>query len=591
MTIELTYWNRLEPRARANDLSFSLGAEVRDPLWFLARQWQVGEFAGEDGGSLAFTRYSGQVSRMPRWLPGDTELPLEREVPLERQTLREPFTPDLGLQVELGHDFADYLAEEVGSGSVTRELLQKFRDDPRFAVAKFGELDVLDPPDAASVRFLEVCAGRTVNGYELVRLGQGIAAGTDSVPASVATDPARIAQIEAALTKLLDRVGAVFGEIGPSDPVTWHADRLEYQLQVVGVNPDPAAGGHLTFSARPDSDGEFDWFSFDIEAKNATLPDEGPEGRAFSIIPARVRFPGMPASRFWAFEENTLALPDVSCTSPDDILKLLTSDYMTIHSNDWFVLPYEQEPGTLAWTDWVVVYDVFGRPTVVRIADSGQPDAGVRRWSMFRAADRSVEGIETLGNAFLLPQSSGAAMQLGSVLEDVRFGRDETANMAFGIERITTSPIGEPHSGRQRDAEVDEARKLPLTTATDSGFPLRYEIENELPASWVPFLPRQIDASNPSIELQRGAAEKATGTGTPRAVRPRSKILKPENAVESYFIKEEEIPRSGLRVERAVYRARWTDGSTHLWVQRRRHIGAGEAQSGLRFDRALPNEG
>ena len=37
-------------------------------------------------------------------------------------------------------------------------------------------------------------------------------------------------------------------------------------------------------------------------------------------------------------------------------------------------------------------------------------------------------------------------------------------------------------------------------------------------------------------------------------------------------------------------RSRWLDGTTHLWVSRRRLAGAGEAQSGLRFDSALPNQ-
>src|SRR5271157_2742415 len=47
----VTTWTRLEPQPRDATLERSLQAQVRDPLWFLARQWQVGEFAGEDGGS------------------------------------------------------------------------------------------------------------------------------------------------------------------------------------------------------------------------------------------------------------------------------------------------------------------------------------------------------------------------------------------------------------------------------------------------------------------------------------------------------------------------------------------------------------
>jgi hypothetical protein len=35
-------WNRLEGRPRSTDFERSLRAEVRDPLWFLTRQWQYG---------------------------------------------------------------------------------------------------------------------------------------------------------------------------------------------------------------------------------------------------------------------------------------------------------------------------------------------------------------------------------------------------------------------------------------------------------------------------------------------------------------------------------------------------------------------
>lgn len=44
-------WNRLEGRPRRADFSQALKAEVRDPLWMITRQWQWGEFIGEDAGS------------------------------------------------------------------------------------------------------------------------------------------------------------------------------------------------------------------------------------------------------------------------------------------------------------------------------------------------------------------------------------------------------------------------------------------------------------------------------------------------------------------------------------------------------------
>ena len=44
-------WLRLEGSNRDPELAEGLAAETADPLWSLARQWQVGEFHGEDAAS------------------------------------------------------------------------------------------------------------------------------------------------------------------------------------------------------------------------------------------------------------------------------------------------------------------------------------------------------------------------------------------------------------------------------------------------------------------------------------------------------------------------------------------------------------
>ena len=48
----ITLWNRLESRPRTDDFNRALKAEIRDPLWMLTKQWQMGEFNGDDAGSL-----------------------------------------------------------------------------------------------------------------------------------------------------------------------------------------------------------------------------------------------------------------------------------------------------------------------------------------------------------------------------------------------------------------------------------------------------------------------------------------------------------------------------------------------------------
>ena len=41
-----------------------------DPLWLLARQWQIGEFQGEDNGSPAAAQWHGESARFTRYAPG-----------------------------------------------------------------------------------------------------------------------------------------------------------------------------------------------------------------------------------------------------------------------------------------------------------------------------------------------------------------------------------------------------------------------------------------------------------------------------------------------------------------------------------------
>jgi hypothetical protein len=81
----------------------------------------------------------------------------------------------------------------------------------------------------------------------------------------------------------------------------------------------------------------------------------------------------------------------------------------------------------------------------------------------------------------------------------------------------------------------------------------------------------------------------------PIPVPPAGKILKPTgifgvNGGAPYAVNQEQIPRSGARVQRVAFAARAIDGKSYFWVARRRRAGAGETQSGLRFDAPLPTQ-
>src|SRR5437870_12194216 len=66
----ITTWNRLEARPRSQSFERALRAEVRDALWMLTKQWQMGEFRGSDAGSPVAAKLLMQTTRLTKYRPG-----------------------------------------------------------------------------------------------------------------------------------------------------------------------------------------------------------------------------------------------------------------------------------------------------------------------------------------------------------------------------------------------------------------------------------------------------------------------------------------------------------------------------------------
>src|SRR5262245_54899629 len=97
----ITSWLRLEPRSRDAEMNTSLQARVYDPLWLLARQWQLGEFEGEDNGSPVIARWRGEGTPLTRYHSGaiapNTQITAPKydggRLPLETLVEREAVRP------------------------------------------------------------------------------------------------------------------------------------------------------------------------------------------------------------------------------------------------------------------------------------------------------------------------------------------------------------------------------------------------------------------------------------------------------------------------------------------------------------------
>jgi hypothetical protein len=156
----------------------------------------------------------------------------------------------------------------------------------------------------------------------------------------------------------------------------------------------------------------------------------------------------------------------------------------------------------------------------------------------------------------------------------VLFLRDEMANVAWAVERVVQ---GESGRAVDRFEAYQELQRLAPDAPIDapSGDAARYELGTSVPDYWIPLLPVQVGSS---LHLRRGVLGLDTAEGMPVA---QGRILEPGREL---LLHDEEVPREGARVSRAYQYARWIDGTSHLWIGRRKQPGRGEGSSGLRFD-------
>jgi hypothetical protein len=573
----ITFWNRVEPRPRSeHDILPSLSARIRDPLWLLTRQWQMGEFKGEDSASPAWMQTATRTSSFTGWRIEDQPTqPLTGLIPLEDLVETEAFGEDLALRVELGQT-ADFLLSARGVVAADVAVVRS-----KFTIPVETEDHLTADPDRDAARFERVVMGRAIDGLALFRAASAAAPGTLPPELLGIGDQTSVLK---ALDDLRAWVADLYGVIGVADADAWKAERLEYGVEVLANSPD---GGSIVMSCDPDRDGGFDWFTFDVKSTQPPAADApAVKSTTRSVLPNHVRFRGMPNQRWWDFEEGNT---DFGSIQPEkrDLAKMLVMDFMLIHSNDWYLIPIRQEVGQIIEVEWLVVHDVFGDKTHIPRADATNVPAA-ERWTMFSlTSPNDRHGI----TPFLIqpPTAAGSILE-GPMLEEVRFLRDEMANMVWAIEETLENGIGQPLPGLERyHATKPPNPPSPPPPPALPRPPLKYQIQTGVPENWIPFLPVLIDPVNGDIALQIAAMLRTSPGHPPEAILPLGRILNPTGLTEEYRVREEEVSRAGTRVNRLARRSRWLDGSTHLWVARRRTAGAGEGSSGLKYDVAKPN--
>lgn len=491
--VSITDWHRLVPYPRDKTLTSGARAEVHDPLWLLGRQWQAGEFQGEDAGTPVRVQAWVDEDKLDRVdvAPGEGTDPLaydpHEDGPLEAIVEREPVTDN-----RAGRLPSRELAAEAGRFLLA--LIDDKLDEGPYAPRAFDEDYWLKAPeddeasDASGERFLDVMRGRSLDGHAVyTRLTEisDISTVEDDEEVSWSTEPPRPDGLEggevyeSVLRSFVEWYEDLYDEPAveasqgdePAWGSAWDPSRLEYRFRVRAGEGEDATW----FSARGYPGGRLDRDAFLAEGPRNQDPASNPgtlppvrdliQGNGanpdVTAMPSQMRFPGQPSTRWWAFEDGDVNLGAIT-SEPGEPGKLLATEYALLYGNDWFSFPLDVELGSLARIEKLLVTDTFGIvtevPPVSRTSQQDGPgvhetgssmDAnplghalkGAGCWNLFAHATPD-------GHALLVPPVLGAHHESDPV-ERVVLARDEMANMAFGIELKTEGPLGDPITWEQ----------------------------------------------------------------------------------------------------------------------------------------------
>lgn len=579
-TPSITAWNRLEGRPRDTDFSRSLRAEVRDPLWMLCRQWQMGEFEGEDAGTAVEARFVTDSSRFQQYVGGSgTPTPYTDNVPLEVQVEQETIRFDLFTQLQIGKTWIRLLRAEG---------LQTYIDSVYLPKCPFpdpvGQLALdLRASQTDTTAWLSLADQRIPNGETLLT-----AIGNGTHPTwltSVPSSPDR-----SALVALGDQLQNLFSRVySQPDPVSgdaWQPERLEYQFGVT-LNETDAS---VSLEAEQYYQGHLDWYSFDRGDTQFNGLAPVTERSVQSYIPTPVQYYGMPYRRWWSFEDGVTNLGNLN-PQTSDLATLLFAEFALLFSNDWHLVPCELPVGTFTRLDGVLVTDVFGIQTWVRPAGRGLDDDW-QRWSMFNLT--TLATADAADTRLLLPPATIKTMD-GAPLEEIHFLRDEMANLVWGIEQTVATEMGQGEDGYeaanqlitylQRIGAVPTDDIKPAPAEGEPPAPLlRYQLGTTVPRNWIPFIPVNITPGSAQIRLQKAAMPEFISRYGDTVVPSRTSLLVPTQADGRLFVHEEEVPRAGAMVTRQFNRTRWYNGRVFTWIAKRKEAGRGEGSSGLAFD-------
>ncbi len=565
-------YHRIEPVTRTGDYSQALSYEVYDPLWMLARQWQMGRFKGNDCGSAVIVKVKAERTSIDTVEINRTSTPFSADRPLEFDVEKRnvPLTPYE--RIESAKHYLKMLQNSISDKAALKKmqesLLESYPldDFTKCMDAGVEDLEELKLAENDGLRKLWAVYGR--------RMFDGVKAYEDfRRKSSSALQSQYVSWFEKKYNPLPD------GNDG-----AWDEHKLGYDVNLY-------AGNKLL--AEDFGSGRLSWYSFD----KGNSCKRTPETKYLSYLPSPASFKAAPNRRLWEFEDNKVQFGNFANDDVSQLSSAVMMQYASMYGNDWLVVPLETSLGTVMSVDSIVVKDTFGQyVSIKRTPESDEVAEGstfVDRWSLYTLAKENayVEGDFKTTSGLLFPPTVLRAEE-SEPLEEVQFLKDEMTNMIWGVENTIPDQCGGTMDGRSFSDKVltvvDEQKGEPASPEEDSEY--SYLIQNRVPLNWIPFLPQRMKGEHREIIFRRGRMP-IWYNGKYCSARPSTDLLSVKKSADGKvipkYIYEEQVNGNGVKVVKTAQRTRWVMGKTYNWQGYAKKISGYQANSGLMFDELL----
>ncbi len=541
---------RLEPDSTTGDPGPGAEARIADPAWMLGRQWQLGELTGENAGTVVAVEVAARALPITGWAPLDESTSLDTADwrPWHEGALLEELVQDVD-----GFGPSSGLRQRAEAGAQLLDLLEEADESALAATITAAHPLALDPDasdptsalDPQGPRLLRVLGGAFPD-------GAAVLAALDSGDAPwLASAPATARSVLASWRTWL--VGAPSGG-------AWSTERLEYRFALrFGGDGD---GGPAYFRATQYGSAQVRWSDLewvpDASPAVAGALHGAPVDTVATMLATPLRYPGMPADRYWQLEDGRVDLNAIEAQATD-LARLCLAEFAMTSGDDWLGVPVDGLLGAANQIRSVELLDNYGD----RVVCPELTDRGFTMYGVSSARGDRFPGI------VLPPVADGVLV--GDAVEEILFLRDEVANMAWAIEQTVLAPSGTPRSRSNEPPPPPDPWPAHLTPEERV-----YRLQTAVPAHWIPLVPVSLRAG--AISLRKGALLRDDV-----AVEPVGVTLEPTPLT----FPGEELPREGVALRAVPVLARRADGTYVRWTAYRVRTGRGEVSSRLAWDSAL----